>query len=429
MTITMPRGVDRARPIGAQRPSAEAHAAKPKSAAPGAAGTRAGGGKAELGSTELRLMLERFARRRVRGEDVDDLVQTVLCDALAAPVVPESASELRRWLIGIARHKIADLHRRRGRERLGPLPEPAEPAPPIEERALVGWAERQAPRTPDAQQTLDWLAREGEGEKLATIADDERLPAAQIRQRVSRLRRLLRERWVAELAAVAAVALLVLGIWRLTRTDERGPEAIRPEPIETLTPPERPPVERARALRAEATAECNREQWPRCIELLDEAARLDPAGDELPAVEQLRQRAAAAMRGPTTPKTADPLDGPQESWTSKGPTPPAPVETSTPPVQAPKQPTPQTPAPTSTVTSTRPPPTTFDSDEPFKPGPKQSKESFLDNTPPVAPQQPAPPATSTGNASAPAPSATTTVTRPLKSSRKGNDSGKGDQSF
>ncbi|HVY46750.1 MAG TPA: sigma-70 family RNA polymerase sigma factor, partial [Minicystis sp.] len=144
---------------------------------------------AKLGDPALRRQLEEFVRRRVPGAEVDDVVQTVLCDALAARERPEAPEELRRWLLGIARHKVVDFHRRAHRERPAELPELEAEPPPVEERELVAWAEKHAGATEDAQKTLGWMAREGEGEKLETIAAEEKVPAARVRQRVSRMRR------------------------------------------------------------------------------------------------------------------------------------------------------------------------------------------------------------------------------------------------
>jgi hypothetical protein len=56
------------------------------------------------------------------------------------------------------------------------------------------------------------MLREGDGEKLEHIARDARVPAPRVRKRVSRLRKLLRERWAAELTlAGLLLTLLLLG--------------------------------------------------------------------------------------------------------------------------------------------------------------------------------------------------------------------------
>jgi DNA-directed RNA polymerase specialized sigma24 family protein len=166
-----------------------------------------------LGDPALHRSLQDFVRRRVPASDVEDVVQTVLCDALANPGRPVDPTELRRWVLGIARHKVVDLHRRAHRELPAELPEIEDHPAPMEARALAGWAERQAGAARDAQKTLDWMAREGEGEKLEAIAAEEQVPAARVRQRVSRMRRWMKERWAAELAAVAMLSALAIAAW------------------------------------------------------------------------------------------------------------------------------------------------------------------------------------------------------------------------
>ena len=251
-----------------------------------------------LAEPSTRRAIEDFVRRRVPALDVDDVVQTVLCDALAAEGRPGSPEELRRWLIGLARHKVADFHRRGVREQASELPEIAAAPPPLEARALARWAEEQAASTQEAKQTLAWMAREGEGEKLETIAAEERVPAARVRQRVSRMRRWMKERWLAELAAVAALAILALIVARLLRGPGDEPEiAPRPEPAPPPSAlPEPPsPLDRARALRAEAIQACDERAWERCLERLDEAAGLDPAGDAAREIVEARERARKAI--------------------------------------------------------------------------------------------------------------------------------------
>src|ERR1700722_9004188 len=193
-----------------------------------------------LGDPALLRSVHDFVRRRVPASDVDDVVQTVFCDALAAmaaPTHPREPDELKRWLLGIARHKVADRHRRALREPPSELPDIETGPAPIETREMVRWAEEQAGETRDAKKILDWMAREGEGEKLEAIAADERVPAARVRQRVSRMRRVLKERWAAELAAVAMLAALALLAWWLLRDRVEPPVAHdHPEVSPTITP-------------------------------------------------------------------------------------------------------------------------------------------------------------------------------------------------
>jgi RNA polymerase sigma factor (sigma-70 family) len=250
-----------------------------------------------LADPALRQFLLDFVRRRVSPADADDIVQTVLCEALVAKSRPKDATELRKYLLGIARHKVADAHRSRAREEVREVPElpdlPERPAP-VEEASLLRWAERQAPATEEAQKTLAWMAREGEGEKLETIAAEERVPAARVRQRVSRMRRWMKERWLAELAAVAALAVAALVLWRIFRRPPE-PEVMPAPDVTAPQPPPIAPLDRARALRADALRKCDAEDFRGCLEMLDEAKRLDPAGDLEQGVQAARERAQRAL--------------------------------------------------------------------------------------------------------------------------------------
>ena len=324
--------------------------------------------KTPLADAEIRRFLTDFVKKRVPTSDVDDVVQIVLCDALAAPSPPEEREELRKWLIGIARHKVADFHRRTSREVIVDTAEPELPAAPmdgavggspeltpyesIEARSMVRWAEEQAASTRDAKQTLDWMAREGEGEKLETIAEEAQVPAARVRQRVSRLRRWMKERWLAELAAVAALALLAILLWRALRDPQDRPEA-RPDP--TPPPPvegpriEPSPLERARALRADALEDCAREAWRPCLDGLDEARKLDAAGDAAPEVQEARSRADRALQQEQEPQnqkkepTKSKLDAPSVTPTAVPPPAPPPLRTSEKPSPRSTTPTPLSP--------------------------------------------------------------------------------------
>jgi hypothetical protein len=178
------------------------------------------------------------------------------------------------------------------------------------------------------------MAREGRGEKLAHIAEDEDMPAAQVRQRVSRLRRLLKQRWLRDLAAVAALAALALVAWRLMRAPER-PIAPRPDPdLAPLQPDGR--TRHGRELRAEALKACEEQKWQACLDGLDRAADLDPKGDRLETIAAARARARQALdeqqssppptatNAPVAPPVAPPVKAPRPRQQRK--TKPRPVQ-------------------------------------------------------------------------------------------------------
>jgi RNA polymerase sigma factor (sigma-70 family) len=238
-------------------------------------------------SASFRAALLAMVRRRVPPGEADDVVQAALAEAVAAADRPRDPPSLRRWIWGVARHKIADYHRRARREDVGEVPEQVAAPSPDAERDLLRWAVGELPPGADSHRTFEWLLREGEGEKLEAIADEERLPPPQVRQRVSRLRRLLRARW-AQLVAAGLAALVVYLVARSARSPGDAP---RPAPRLIEGPEITVAVAKGRARRAEALRACDASQWRRCLDELDAARALDPSGDEAERVRRARQSA------------------------------------------------------------------------------------------------------------------------------------------
>lgn len=195
----------------------------------------------------LSAAVTRVVRGRVPAADVDDIVQSTLADALAAGQAPEDANEFRRWVLGIARNKIVDFYRRSRREvpRDPSTTEETEAADCVSQggQDLLRWAERELPDAEGAESTLEWMLREGEGEKLESIAAEAQIPAPRVRQRVARLRRHFRARWAAQLAAVAAlIALMIVAYWAWQKHHDDVVRPIpAPEPSPSIPAPELPP--------------------------------------------------------------------------------------------------------------------------------------------------------------------------------------------
>jgi len=277
--------------------------------------------KTILSDPALLSALGAHVRSRVPAGDAEDVVQSVLADALVAQTAPEDDAEaLRRWLFGVARNKIADFYRKTKREQ--PTDDLATLESPSSGRAsgndLLRWAEKELPPGSEAKRTFEWMLREGEGEKLESIAESEKLPAPRVRKRVSRLREHFRTRWAAYMAALAAAGLAVLIAFYVLRK--------KPEPQAHITPDS--PLELARKERARALEACDRADWKECVLGLDRAASGDPAGDTAPQVVRAREDARKALAPP--PPT---VPVPTTSATPPLPTPTAssvvPVPTST----------------------------------------------------------------------------------------------------
>lgn len=223
-----------------------------------------------LAAPALRRDLARSVARRVDASLVDDVVQATLAEALASRACPETEVEVRRFVHAIARQKIADVYRRRGRDqRLVDAAAPAPATPPLAAATdWIRWAEAELPPAPEARTTLGWLYRESEGETLAEIAARDLVAPDVVRARVSRLRRHFRARWV-------AVATLVVGglwAWRAMRHPGRPapPPAIQPElrPAPVPVPPPAAPFDRRAAaanIRAIDLRRCSALAGPRGV--------------------------------------------------------------------------------------------------------------------------------------------------------------------
>ena len=310
-----------------------------------------------LANPALRASLSAFVRARVPLSEVDDIVQSALAEALAAERAPDDDDEVIAWVHGIARHKVVDWFRRARRETTQD-PQATEivaaDSAPQSARDLLRWATRELPNGDENARTFEWMLREGAGEKLESIAADARLPAPRVRQRVSRLRRHYRARWAATIAALVLVAV-ALGL----ALRKKPKEEIAPLPTPLVAPsvpllpppapvPQATPEERAGELRRDAFEKCAAHLWQDCVDGLDDARRLDPAGDSAPSVQQQRAAAQRALT-PTPTDKAAPM--PMNSATPA----PAPVLTSLPAPAKKKAATPRKSDPTNWGSDLSPP--------------------------------------------------------------------------
>jgi len=250
-----------------------------------------------LADPTLRRAVEAAVKRRIAGTDAEDVVQAALADVLCAARVPDDAEEFKRFVFAVTRNKVYDHFRRRQREvSEDQAHEPLASEPPVAARDMLRWAEEKLP-DPESRHTLEWMLREGDGEKLEEIARDAQVPAPRIRQRVSRLRRFLRERWAAELmlGGVGVSLLVAAGIYWFAHR-EGPPPVAKPEPELRAEPPVTPELE-GREVRRLALENCRNGEAMKCLDGLDHARALDPQGDNAPEVAAAR-RAAGALIAP-----------------------------------------------------------------------------------------------------------------------------------
>lgn len=122
-------------------------------------------------------------------------------------------------------------------------------------------------------------------------AEATRLPTQTVKNRATKTRKVLSAMWKARWATVGALlvaALALLLVLRRPREEARLPHPVPPPRPVPTAPPEIPVSVRAARLREEAAIECKREFYWVCQDKLDQAKRLDPGGEGLPAVRELR---------------------------------------------------------------------------------------------------------------------------------------------
>lgn len=315
-------------------------------------------GRHPLEDVRFREALSRMVRRRVPESDAEDIVQAALAEAFASGRPADDPDGLRRWVWGVARHKVVDHFRRRRRES-SELPDVADEREGTEydELDLLRWAKRELPAGENAEETLRWMLREADGETLETIAEESNVPAPRVRKRVSRLREYFRERWTGQAAALLAlgVVLVVLALvaYRWRTGDDIAKDL--PPPVPSQNAPT--PHEIAEEKRRFAFEKCDGALYRECIDLLDEAKGIDPAGDTAPPVVRARQAAEDALKVVPPPPPKDTKEGPRKGDIQKLKADPTSAPTPTPMPEptdiAPQKPTPQKtePAPKSKVPS------------------------------------------------------------------------------
>jgi DNA-directed RNA polymerase specialized sigma24 family protein len=307
-------------------------------------------------------------RTKVPECDVEDIVQQTLADALVANARPVEANHFERWLFGIAKHKVADYYRRHHRhesidDELFASYEAT--TTPESARDLLRWVDKEVPNEAETTRTLEWMMREASGDHLETIAEEHQLSAPLVRQRVSRLRRFLRERWALQLAATLGLFVVATGLYAYQTYREAAPK-LRPESTKfdiNLTG-----IERASALRFEASKACKNGQWQECLSSLERAKVLDPAGDASQDVQIMKNEALGALTRPAVTNSSTLSPPVPASSTSSTPVP----SPSTPPTTVPST-SPAPPAPP------RPSTTALPSNVPKKPNHSKTVRSTPKN--------------------------------------------------
>jgi DNA-directed RNA polymerase specialized sigma24 family protein len=175
------------------------------------------------------------------------------------------------------------------------LPSLVTPADPHDARYRLGDVSGFVEKNPGLQRAAAWMFRSLAGESFREIAKEEGTSENAVYTAVSRLRAVLRK--AAHDGLIVLMVALLLGIlfkhMRHRPKDDLGIPSPKPAPTAVAPSPQptAPPQAQADELRQRAQEACDAKRWDACLGDLDAASQLDPKGDELPAVKELRQTA------------------------------------------------------------------------------------------------------------------------------------------
>ena len=266
-----------------------------------------------VADARLKKALDGWIRGRVPKADAPDMVQNVLAALLALAHPPDTIDGLIAFGRRMLQHDLIDHYRHRETvrdvevcaldDRHAETIAPAAPAEAwdgfdVAKRARLVNALVARGQLTDAD--IDVLER-ADAEGYPALAAELGTTDRALRVRAHRKRTLLRQGWKRYAAYGSGVAMLVLIVYAFWD---------RPENVAAPYPGpgqhEESPRERAAALRAAASGSCAASQWKVCLDRLDDARDLDPAGDSDPAVQALREEIRRGLQPLPSPSGEPP---------------------------------------------------------------------------------------------------------------------------
>jgi DNA-directed RNA polymerase specialized sigma24 family protein len=254
-------------------------------------------------------------KRGLRGADLEDHRQAVLVRAyVAAP--PASCDECVALVRKIAREMAIDTHRkarRRSSVDVGLCEDPDERVPAdaadaadaIDARRQLAFlqAEIASGNITDRQAAI--LTKAVDEIPQAEIAAQMQLAHSTVRNELSAARRMARTSWAA-FAAVAAVCVFAI---LLARNEPPKAGSAPPyHPDESGTPRAQTTEEMLRIVRRKALDACDRQEWAKCLEELDVARDVDPAGEKDEKIQRARAMATQHVAPAPSASAPKPLE-------------------------------------------------------------------------------------------------------------------------
>jgi DNA-directed RNA polymerase specialized sigma24 family protein len=268
---------------------------------------------AYLVAPEVREAIGMVLRRRgVPAVDSEDLTQDVIERALRTARPPESQGECVLLVRKIAKDLAIDTFksaRARGKYNAGPYENPDEAparAPsageqrdPIDAARQLDVVEEQIRVGNITARQASILASSALDMPHAEIASELKLAPQTVRNELGAARRTVRQSWAAYVAT-ALFATIALWFWVSRQPKVAAPhiEPTAPTPSSSAPPASSSPLGVAQEQRRGALHACDEKRWQPCLDGLDQAARLDPAGDAALAVQKARAEARSHLGDP-----------------------------------------------------------------------------------------------------------------------------------
>jgi hypothetical protein len=178
---------------------------------------------------------------------------------------------------------------------------------PLDQKLAMGLFAEHLADSKHPEVDLEIVDRLQAGQDQAEIAVEMGMTHQQIRDRVRALRKSFRLRLTGAVGAVAAAGFAFFMIFgspgeRPKSQLANAPHHLAPDAVLGETPP----AELATDLRNEARGVCRNGEWRRCLDLLDDAAELDPSGDQAPEIQAARDVATQGFNDALRQERAKP---------------------------------------------------------------------------------------------------------------------------
>jgi DNA-directed RNA polymerase specialized sigma24 family protein len=252
-----------------------------------------------LGNAVMLTNILIYLRARYRKMTPDrawDVLQDACVRALITQNWPLDATRMTPWLYTIARRAhVDDVRRRVRRENHEVLRDELDGSeavtlPELTAQLLERIRAILRESEPDVLKGLDMLLAKDAGDTVEKIADDHGVSVSTAYELMKNARVYLKAHW----GELVAAATIVFGmIFLLLRPlSQPGGASGGQDLAHDASFPELP----SSSLRKEGLRLCERKQYEECLIKLNEAKRLDPAGEADPAVVKARDAATKALR-------------------------------------------------------------------------------------------------------------------------------------